>query len=190
MSTVTLQCDKATFISYKNRGTNYSSLTDLPTSSYFFGCIGNSSQDAESVENLKMQKGDSNYDYGGIYLSFEANEILNKCYVSSAKLHYTIKARQQGNTAEIMPDRSSNMYFGEIFVRDASQNEDPSALTYNTMWWEPYKYCYFSNAGSQGTRIFNDIESQITSGATEYSGSIEVRPTLYIEDGQRPVKND
>lgn len=163
MSTLTLACTGGTFLSYKDRHGNYSSLTELPTSCYLLGCV--ETGDGGYTEERKRHLGEAGFDYGGAMLQFEGNALLSYKRIKSVKLHYTIKVTNYlPHTFEnyLNGYSGNNIFFGEYYGAYKG-TEDISQINFYSID-NPVQYSSF----------YNDLTNIIPNNVSSYQRTVDI----------------
>ena len=160
----TIQCSGATFISFSNKSTNYSSLSSIPTCWPFYAA-----DDSDFRQQLN-QKSDT-MDFGGAVFDFDpGNNFINK-KINSVTLHYTIRAIN-----------SSKLKLGLYFCEGID-----SGYTATTPITQLDYYSYFDSRSYGGNTQRNELIEYIDSSTSSLDRSVtisgyETKHTLEVGD--------
>lgn len=155
----TLQCTGATFISFANKSTNYSNLSQIPTCWPF---VESEDPSWRTTLNNKLPT----MDYGGAVFDIEGNNNLINKQINSVILHYSI------NSGSL-----SRLKLAEYFCEGIYGTSDPEtpieSITYNNFF-------PFSNAYP----VINDLSPLLDYSTTSLDRSVDI-----IDFAKYGVKN-
>ena len=146
----TLQCTGATFISFMQKSSTHSSLTDLLTCWPF-----NEAFDDTFRATLNSMVSNT-FDYGASIFEFESNSVLANKKINSVTLYYNVNS-------DTMSSLKTDTYFNEAIVIYDDRDISIDNLTYNNFNFDEFR-----------TKVVNDLSSYIDASTTSYNRSLNI----------------
>ena len=145
----TVQCSGATFISFSNKSTNYSSLSSIPTC-WAFGWA----HDYNIRQTLNQKSG--TLDFGGAVFDFNPGNGFRNKKINSVTLHYTVDSANQS----------------KLKVQDYFCEEILTAYTNTTPINELNYYSYFE--GGSGYTYTTELVEYLDNSMSSLNRSVEI----------------